>query len=168
MSLDKAAYQRLNDLEEILEIYYERLGAFQKDLAFNASENAKFELRQRIKREILPDISKYEVEYGQILAEGTQEAFLVSDTEAETALVQVSQAVGRIESTQIENYPDELRRLLMEIREILDDPGKAAAAKLKVALPVIPLIASYELEMDTEAFMVKAWRGIKSLLRKKI
>lgn len=70
--------QRLDVLEEILEIQYEKLGEFQRELALEANAKAKFELKQRIKREILPDIRKYEVEYGQILAQGVQEAFVVS------------------------------------------------------------------------------------------
>ena len=157
--------QRLNVLEDILEIQYEKLGEFQRELPINASTNQKFELKQRIKREILPDIRKYEVEYGQILAAGIQEAFVVSDVDAEKAIVKVEQAVEHIENIQTESYPQELTRLLQDLREMLNEPGKTAQAKLKVALPVIPLIASYELEMDTEAFLVNAWRGIKSLVR---
>lgn len=68
--------QRLDVLEDILEIQYEKLGEFQKEIPINASTNQKFELKQRIKREILPEILKYEVEYGQILAAGIQEASL--------------------------------------------------------------------------------------------
>lgn len=158
--------QRLDVLEDILEIQYEKLGEFQRELPINASANQKFELNQRIKREILPDIRKYEVEYGQILAAGIQEAFVVSDVEAGKAIVQVVQAVDHhIENSQTESYSQELARLLQDLREILNEPGKTAQAKLKVALPVIPLIASYELEMDTEAFFINTWRGLKSLVR---
>ena len=39
---------------------------------------------------------------------------------------------------------------------------KAAAAKLKVSLPIIPLIASYEMEMDTEAVVVNVWRRMQT------
>ncbi|MCL2934306.1 MAG: hypothetical protein MGG11_19285 [Trichodesmium sp. MAG_R03] len=46
--------QRLADLEDLLELQHEKLGEFEKDLALNASITAKFELKQRIKREILP------------------------------------------------------------------------------------------------------------------
>ena len=38
-----------------------------------------------------------------------------------------------------------------------------AAAKLMVSLPIIPLIASYEMEIDTEATLVNVWRRVKSL-----
>lgn len=165
MRPNQISKQRLDVLEDILEIQYEKLGEFQKELPIDASANQKFELRQRIKREILPDIRKYEAEYGQILAEGVQQAFVVSDVEAEKAIVQVVQAVEHIENIQTESYPEELTRLLQDLHNKLDDPGKTAQAKLKVALPVIPLIASYELEMDTEALFVNIWRGIKSLVR---
>jgi len=47
---------RLADLEGILELLYEKLGEFERELIINANTPAKFELKQRIKREILPDI----------------------------------------------------------------------------------------------------------------
>lgn len=100
------------------------------------------------------------------MAAGIQEAFVISDVEAENAIVRVEQAVEHLENIQTDSYPQELTSLL-KLREMLNEPGKTAQAKLKVALPVIPLIASYELEMDTEAFLVNVWRGIKSLVRGK-
>ncbi|MBD2099721.1 hypothetical protein [Leptolyngbya sp. FACHB-261] len=166
MRPDRINQQRLIHLEEILEIEYEKLGEFQKELDLSASANANFELRQRIKREILPSIRKHEVEYGELLAKES-EAFLISEPDAETAIIQVTQAVEHLESSPLDKYPDEMRQLLMDIREKLEDPGKTAAAKLKVALPVIPLIASYEMELDTEASIVRVWRGIKTLFSNK-
>jgi hypothetical protein len=43
-------------------------------------------------------------------------------------------------------YPSELISLLKEIRYKLEKQDKAASAKLKVVLPLIPA-ASYEMEM---------------------
>lgn len=162
-----ANQQRLEALEEILELEYEKLGEFQKEIAMIASAPAKFELKQRLKREVIPEIRKYEAEYGELLSQQVQEvkAVVISDAEAESAITEVVQAVQQIEIQAAENYPEELIRLLTELREKLDDPGKSAAAKLKVALPIIPLVASYELEMDTEAFMTKAWRKVKSVFK---
>jgi predicted membrane-bound spermidine synthase len=57
-------------------------------------------------------------------------------------------------------YPPELLLLLQEIRAKLDDLDRSASAKLKVSLPLIPMIASYELEMDTEGVMYKTWKSI--------
>ena len=145
-----------------MEIEYEKLNEFQKEIAITASAPTKFELRQRLKREVLPDIRMHVVEYAELLAEGANPV-LIPEADAEKVLVEVVQAVEHIERASPADRSDELTRLLTDIREKLDDPGKAAAAKLKIALPIIPLIASYELEMDTEAFMVKAWRRVKSL-----
>lgn len=155
--------QRLQDLERNLQILYEKLGEFEQELLITAHAPTKFELRQRIKREISPDIRRYEAEYWELYP---QEAIVISDEEAATQLVRVEQAVEAIEQNTQAEYPPELIKLLEDIRTKLDEGDKAAAAKLKVALPLIPLLASYELEMDTEAFMYKVWKSIKAKVRR--
>ena len=77
---------RLADLEEILDLLYERLGAFQKALVIREGDAAIFELRQRIKREILPDIRRYEREYWEIFS---TEPIVISEEEAVVQLVKV-------------------------------------------------------------------------------
>ena len=148
---------RLADLEEILDLLYERLGAFQKALVIREGDAAIFELRQRIKREILPDIRRYEREYWEIFS---TEPIVISEEEAVVQLVKVEQAVESIERIPSSEYPPELLLLLQEIRAKLDDLDRSASAKLKVSLPLIPMIASYELEMDTEGVMYKTWKSI--------
>ena len=155
--------QRLADLNDLLELLYEKLGAFEQDLIINASATANFELKQRIKREILPSIRRYEAEYWELYP---TEAFMISDEEAEIQLAQVEQAVTSIERIPSINYPPELLPLVQDIRVKLDEGDKAASAKLKVTLPLIPLLASYELEMDTEALMYKTWKAVKRLVRR--
>lgn len=145
---------RLNDIEEILEILYERLGYFQKELAFAANQSAKFELKQQIKREILPDIRKYETEYWELYP---QEVIIISDEEAESQLVKVEQAVDSIEKISSDNYSSELIPLLHTIRDKLDNQNKAASAKLKLVLPLIPALASYELELETQGLLSKVF-----------
>ena len=54
--------------------------------------------------------------------------------------------------------------LLQEIRARLDGLDSLASAKLKVTIPLIPAIASYELEMDTEGMMYKIWRKLKRVM----
>ncbi len=156
-------HQRLADLKELLELLYEKLGEFERELIVTSSTNAKFELKQRIKREILPNIRRYEREYWELYP---REAIVISDEEAETQLAKVEQAVESIERIPPAEYPPELLPLLQDIRAKLEDLDKAASAKLKVALPLIPAITSYELEMDTEGFMYKTWKAIKKLVRR--
>jgi hypothetical protein len=153
---------RLNDLKDILELLYDKLGEFERELVISSSKPANFELKQRIKREILPDIRKYETEYWELYP---QEAIIISDEEAETQLVKVEEAVTSIEQIPSSTYPLELISLLQEIRDKLDE-DKAASAKLKVVIPLIPAIASYELEMETEGLMYQAWKKIKGVVRR--
>jgi hypothetical protein len=155
--------QRLQDLERNLQILYEKLGEFEQELIITAHAPTRFELRQRIKREISPSIRRYEGEYWELYP---QEAILISDEEAATQLVRVEQAVGAIERIPQTEYPPELISLLQEIRTKLDTGDKTASAKLKVALPLIPGIASYEVEMDTEPLMYQAWKSIIARVRR--
>jgi hypothetical protein len=154
---------RLADLGELLELLYEKLGDFQRDLIINTSTAAKFELKQRIKREILPDIRKYEAEYWEIYP---HDVIVISDEEAATQLVKVEQAVESIECISSTAYPPELLSLLQDIRAKLSEKDKVASAKLKVVIPLIPAIVSYELELETEGLMYRTWKTIKGMIRK--
>ena len=71
-----------------------------------------------------------------------------------------------IEHVSHNEYPPGLVPLLQEIQTKLDDSDQMASAKLKVALPLIPAIAAYELEMDTVGLMYKAWKSIKAMVRR--
>jgi hypothetical protein len=154
---------RLNDLKDILDLLYEKLGEFEKELIISSNKTANFELKQRIKREILPDIRKYETEYWELYP---QETIVISEEEAETQLVKVEEAVASIEQIASSTDPSELISLLQEIRDKLDEEDKAASAKLKVVIPLIPAIASYEWEMETEGLMHKTWKAIKGMVRR--
>lgn len=155
--------QRLAYLEDILELLYEKLGEFEQELIMSSSKPAKFELKQRIKREILPNIRRYEAEYWELYP---KEAIIISDEEAASQLVKVEQAVESIDRISLTFYPRELIPLLQDIRAELEEQNKAASAKLKVVLPLIPMIASYELEIETEGLMYKTWESIKRLVRR--
>jgi hypothetical protein len=107
------------------------------------------------------------VEYAELLAHSTDLASVPAE-QAEATTAELVHALERVQSLPDPNRPEEITRLLTDIRRKLDDPGKVAAAKLKVALPIIPLIASYEMEMDTEAVLINVWRRIKSLFGAKV
>jgi len=144
-------------------LLYEKLGEFEQELIISSSKPAKFELKQRIKREILPNIRRYEAEYWELYP---KEAIIISDEEAASQLVKVEQAVESIDRISLTFYPPELIPLLQDIRAELEEQNKAASAKLKVVLPLIPMIASYELEIETEGLMYKTWESIKRLVRR--
>lgn len=73
------------------------------------------------------------------------------------------QEVERVESQSRVDYPDEVRQKLQEILDKLNEPGTAAAAKAKLALPLIPGIVAYEMELDTENTLRQIFQPIKRL-----
>ncbi len=89
----------------------------------------------------------------------------ITETEASSAIVEVVQEVELIESQSSVNYPDDLRQLLLEIRDKLNQPEQLAAAKAKLALPLIPGIVSYEVELDTENALRRVFQPIKRLFK---
>ena len=151
---------RLNDLKYILNLLCEKSGDFEKHLIISSSQPANFELNQRIKREIIPSIRKYEAEHWELYP---QEAIIMSDEEAEKQLVKVEQAITSIQEIPSSNYPLKLISLLQEIGDKLDEK-KAASAKLKVVILFLPSLASYELEIGIEGLMYETWKKIKKML----
>jgi hypothetical protein len=157
-------HQRLAHLEDTIKILYDRLGYLEKELAIISSgSDKKFEIQQRIKRELLPEIRRYEKKYWELYP---MEEVVIPEDEAASQLVQVEQAVTSLEQGSFAEYPPEMFALLQEIRASLDGLERSASAKLKVAIPLIPTIASYELEMDTEGVMYKTWKPLRGLIRR--
>lgn len=156
--------RRLADLEKILELRYETLGEVETDLAMTTSIFEKTAIKQKIREQVLPEIRKYEAEYWDVLAQEARSC-VVEEVDASHAIVEVVREVEQIENQSSTNYPDELMPLLLDIRDKLNEPGQPAAAKLKAALPLVPGIVSYEVELDTESSLRRAVEPIKRLFR---
>jgi len=158
------AHRRLQ-LEELLDIEYEKLYEFEKAISLADGLSQKIALRQQIKRELTPRLRELEQEYASLLASGITTTE-ISAPEADNLIAELSTAAKRAQENIQGNAPAEMVGLLKEIRDKLDEPGKSAAAKLKVTLPIVPLIASYEMEMDTEAVVTQAWRKIRDYFKR--
>jgi uncharacterized membrane-anchored protein YjiN (DUF445 family) len=151
--------QRLTDLEDLLELDYEKLAEHEQELSMTASPNVRNEAKQRIKRDIMPRIRKYEAEYWSLLrqfASGSE----ITESEAQTAIATIVQDV---EIVQAKSLPEEVLRKLQEISDKLNEPGTAAAAKAKFMVNVIPGVLAYEFELDTENALRQVFRPLKQL-----
>jgi hypothetical protein len=163
MCFNRFEQQRLQDLEELLELQYKKLAAYEEEIATAASSIAiRFEMEQRIQREVLPGIFNHETERTKLLMQGA-DCILISEEDANNALYQIAGLVRHIENLDPKNHADDLRQILLQIRKKLDDPGKTATAKLEVTVPLIPLLASWKFEVDTEALLLKTWRQLNEL-----
>ena len=75
--------------------------------------------------------------------------------EADAEIV-ASQLVREVEFLEIEPAVQsnaELMKVLQEIKAELSKPGIPAAGKLKAAIPLLPGVISYEMELDTEGLL---------------
>lgn len=150
---------RLEGLNDILKINYEKLNQYQKRLSIVDSEDAKFSIRQTIKTEIKPTIKTLESEYAIILAGELPSLITSASAEAE-----VLEFVKVIKRESEGSHSEDVMRLLTEILDKLNQPNVAATAKLQAALPIIPGIISYKLDLDSETTLIQIWQKIKSKL----
>jgi hypothetical protein len=155
---------RFKEVWELLEIEYDKFHEFEREIAL-ASGNEKIALRQRMKHEIIPRLRKLEVEYAQLLASGAR-GLEVPQTEAAELVHELTVALVETQQKLQPTVPEDIRTLLIDLKSKLDEPGKGASAKLKVTLPIIPTLVSYELGMDTEAVLNQVWRKIRNTFRR--
>jgi hypothetical protein len=76
--------------------------------------------------------------------------------------------VDEIEIFQPQAQNDEIKALVQQVLTELRKPEIPAAAKLKVAIPIVPGIVTYELEGDTRGVvqrlfptLVKVYQGLR-------
>lgn len=155
---------RLAYLEQTLDLWYEQLGEAEKAMPMAMSPKEATVIKQDIRVRILPAIRKHEVQYWSLLEEEAPDC--QDEVAASNAIVKVVQE-GELIQSQPNQYPDEFMQKLQKILDKLNEPQTPAAAKLKAALPLIPGIMSYELELDTEISLKRVFEGIKKLLKKK-
>ncbi len=164
MSIHKFNRRRLDELKELLEIEYDKLHEFEKEFDFADGASQKISIRQRIKRELLPRLQQHEGEYAEILVAGVRTDDIPNE-EAENIVYELVEAIPEAKMKRKE-LPEQIVGLLQEIKDNLIAPEKSAAAKLKVVLPIIPSIISYELELDTESIITRIWRRAQELFER--
>jgi hypothetical protein len=155
--------QRLADLEELIETNYQKLAKFQSRLDRTASVREEFDIEGDIPK-IRKAIRSYEAEYWNLLAQEAR-IYEVEENEANRAIVEVQAQVLQVIESQ-PNLNDELMQKLQVILGKLNESETPVAAKAMLALPLIPGILSYEVELDTENLLRRAFDPIKNLCKR--
>lgn len=107
--------QRLTNLEETLDSLYETLGEAQKRLAFANDIFEKNSIKQRIRKEVLPEIREREAEYWQLLTQESN-SWAIDEDDANNAIIEVIQTVEIIEQNNTNQHPDQVIQLLTDIQ----------------------------------------------------
>lgn len=154
--------QRLANLEKHLQLLDEKLGELERQAIINADPNRKFQLKKEIEGVIL-EICKYEQEYWEIYP---LELVSIPEGVAEEELGKFQKAFQSCNNVLDWDYPSQLSYLLSEINAKLDNLEQSASVRLKLVIPLIPMLVAYELEIDTERAIYTTWRSLKTFLLK--
>lgn len=156
---------RLIHVREILDIKYEKLNEFERSLELVDGVSQKIDLKQKIRRDLLPSIREYEQEYASLLCElPTIEGLEENDAALPIASFQRDLVVIR-NLPQIQNEPGLVEKL-DRLEESLAKPGTPVSGKLKLLIPVIPLLLQYEIELDTENTLRRTWRALVNVFER--
>lgn len=142
---------RLCHLEDVLRRLRQQVSGKELTLTTTPDED-----KERIKLQIADlkkEMQPFEKQYWLLLSQ--QSASIdIAEEEAQLVVAEIVNQVGEIEVTS-STYPDEVLKVLKEIRDKLNQPDKSAAAKLKGVISSIPpfIGISYEAELDTENFL---------------
>ena len=154
---------RLSHLQSEVQSYYKQLAGREK-----AKRLARFddkELLQQQIDELKKELDSVEREYWR---RWRAEIAGLTIPEADAEIV-ASQLVGEVEILEIEPAVQsnaELMKALQEIRAELSKPGIPAAGKLKAAIPLLPGVISYEMELDTEGLLRRVFPTFSKLAEK--
>lgn len=154
---------RLSHLQSEVQKYYKQLAGREK-----AKRLARFEDKELLQQqidELKQEIGSVEREYWtrwRIEING----LTIPEAEAEIVASQLVQDVEILEVDPAVRENAELMRVLQEIKAELSQPGIPAAGKLKAAIPLLPGVISYEMELDTEGLLRHAFPTFCKLAEK--
>jgi hypothetical protein len=139
------ALDRFADIQASLTDLYEQLAG--EERAWRLAEEAeKTRLQQKI-RLTWQRIRECDREYVLTLSQQVKQ----QDLPEAVAQIVTAEIVDAVEILEPLEKRDEVKVLLQQILTELQKPGTPASAKLKVAIPIIPNVVSYEIEGDTES-----------------
>ena len=91
----------------------------------------------------------------------------VPENELQETLSALQQALLEIRQTEIGLYDSQLMSEAKDLSEMVDDPKLDVTQKLKVSIPIIPLILSFETEVELKSGLnlKTAWQRLKARVR---
>jgi len=95
------------------------------------------------------------------------EAHSVPENELQETLSALQQALLEIRQTEMGLYDSQLVSEAKNLSDVVDDPKLDVNHKLKVSIPIIPLILSYETEVELKSGLnlKAAWQRLKARVR---
>ena len=165
----------IEDIEDILQRMDTKLDNLQKgheEIWYELKDLrtallARFEVdEQAIITVIVQQLDQNQLETVQSILDEI-ETHRVPENELQETLNTLQQAVLEIRQKERGLYDSQLVSGAKNLSEVVDDPKLDVNHKLKVSVPIIPLILSYETEVELKSGLnlKAAWQGLKARVR---
>ncbi len=165
---------RIQQLEDNIRQDLDLLKSYEDELRYETDPSLREKYRRRIERQ-RESLNRYQQEYGELQKQAATvksildeiEARPVPESELRETLSAVQQTLSEIKQNKTGRYDPQLVSEAKNLSEVVDDPKLDAHHKLKVSVPIIPLILSYETEVGLKSGLnlKAAWQRLKARIR---
>lgn len=159
---------RTQQLADNIRQDFDLLKDFEDELRYEANPRKMAKYEREIERQ-RESLALNQREYDEIIksAQGVIESHPVPEKELQDTLNAVQQTLSEIRLNKAGQYSPQLASEVEKVSEIVDDPKLDSNHKLKYSIPIIPLILSYEGEVELKSGLnfKKAWQGLKARLQ---
>jgi hypothetical protein len=146
------------------------LKGYEDDLRYATDPRILAKDRREIKRQ-REALALNQREYDEIInsAQDIIELHLVPEKELQETLNAIHQTLSEIRQNKTGQYNPLLITEVEKVSVIIDDPKLDSNHKLKYSIPLIPLILSYEgeIELKSGLNLKKAWQSLKARIQGK-
>ncbi len=161
---------RMQQLADNIRQDLELLKSFEDDLRFATDPRIIAKDRREIERQ-RESLACNQQEYDEITksAQDVIESHPVPEKELQDTLSATQQTLSEIRQSKAGQYSPQLVSEVEKVSGIVADPKLDSNHKLKYSIPIIPLILSYEGEVELKSGLnlKKAWQSLKARLRGK-
>jgi DNA repair exonuclease SbcCD ATPase subunit len=154
---------RLSHLQSEVQSYYKQLAGREK-----AKRLARFEDKELLQQqidELKKELGSVEREYW-LRWQAEIAGLTIPEADAERVASELVREVEILEIEPAVQSNAELMKVLQEIKAQLSKPGIPAAGKLKAAIPLLPGLISYEMELDTEGLLRRVFPTVCNFVDK--
>jgi hypothetical protein len=154
---------RLSHLQSQVQGYYKQLAGREK-----AKRLARFEDKELLQQqidELKKELGSVEREYW-LRWQAEIARLTIPEADAETVASELVREVEFLEIEPAVQSNAELMNVLQEIKAELIKPEIPAAGKLKAAIPLLPGLISYEMELDTEGLLRRVFPTVCNFVDK--
>ena len=161
---------RVQQLADNIRQDLDLLKGYEDELRYASEPRLLAKYQREIKRQ-RESLARNQQEYDEIIesAQGVIESNPVPEKELQDTLNAIQQTLSEMRQSKAGRYSPQIVREVDKVSEIIDDPKLDSNHKLKYSIPIIPLILSYEGEVELKSGLnlKKAWQSLKARLRGK-